>query len=61
MRLNVHTTAASKRSLTAPFCQVFPAQFYIKPRDRDVYRHRRTVPMMTGLFLCYHSGLDPGG
>ena len=60
MYLDVYTTA-SRRSETALFCQPLSARFYRKPRDRDIHRYRRAVPMNVAAFLCYHSGLDPGG
>ena len=50
-----------KRIRTTFFCQPLSAQFYRKPRDRDVRWRRRTVPISIAVFLCYHSGLDPGG
>ena len=52
---------ASKRSGAALFCQPLSAQFYRKPRDRDVCRHRRTVPMNVAVFFAFPTGLDPGG
>ena len=61
MHFGVFTILASKRSDTALICQPFSAQFYRKPRDHDIHRHRRTLPMSIAVFLCYHSGLDPGG
>ena len=51
----------AKRSGTALFCQAIFAKFYKKVKDRGIYRHGRTVPMKAAVFLCYHSGVDPGG
>ena len=55
------TLSSGVRSRTAPFCQPFSPRFYRNPRDHDVFRHRRTVPMSVMAFLMYLAGLDPGG
>ena len=68
---NFAVPCRQKRSRTTFFCQPLSAQFYRKPRDRDIHRHTslrramyppgKTVPMSVAVFLCFHSGLNPGG
>ena len=51
----------SKRSFSTLLCQPLFAQFFEKPRDRNIHGHRRTVPMNVTVFSVYPAGLDPGG
>lgn len=49
-----------KRNPVARFCHTLLAQFYRKPRDHDILRHKAIVSMKFVIFFVYHSGLSPG-
>lgn len=52
---------ACRRSEPTLFCQTFSAQFYRKPRDRDIHRYRRTASMIVTVFWVFPTGADSGG